>query len=152
MRGLLIKFLQRILWQLEKIIARFSIVPDQPFFDPATFAWTGMLEQNWGVMRKELDSVMQYRNDLPNFQDISPDQKNLSKDDGWKTYFFYAYGIKAVKNCRRCPETTRPGQRRARRPHARRFSQGDRRCRAQAQRAARGERFPWERLSALVRT
>ena len=107
MRGLLIKFLQRILWQLEKIIARFSIVPDQPFFDPATFAWTGMLEQNWGLMRKELDSVMQYRNDLPNFQDISPDQKNLSKDDGWKTYFFYAYGIKAVKNCRRCPETTR---------------------------------------------
>jgi ornithine lipid ester-linked acyl 2-hydroxylase len=31
----------------------------------------------------------------------------LSQDDGWKTYFFYAYGLKAWKNCQRCPETTR---------------------------------------------
>jgi beta-hydroxylase len=65
------------------------------------------LEKNWKIMRAELDEVMRHRNDLPNFQDISTDQKALSKDDDWKTYFFYAYGFKARGNCRRCPQTAR---------------------------------------------
>jgi ornithine lipid ester-linked acyl 2-hydroxylase len=101
------KLLQLLLWQLEKFLTRFSLVPEQPFLDPSGFAWTQMLENNLDSIRTELDEVMRHRNDLPNFQDISPDQKNLSQDDGWKTYFFYAYGFKAWKNCRRCPETTR---------------------------------------------
>ena len=37
----------------------------------------------------------------------SKEQKVLTQDDGWKTFFFYAYGMKAVWNCRRCPETTK---------------------------------------------
>ena len=44
---------------------------------------------------------------MPNFQDLSKEQKNLSQDDGWKTFFFYAYGIKASGNCKRCPETVK---------------------------------------------
>ncbi|MGB3519211.1 MAG: aspartyl/asparaginyl beta-hydroxylase domain-containing protein, partial [Elainellaceae cyanobacterium] len=44
-------------------------------------------------------------NALPNFQDIMPRQKRISPDDGWKTYYFYAFGFKATKNCDRCPET-----------------------------------------------
>lgn len=107
MRGLVIKLLQRVLWQLEKLLSRFSLVPEQPFLDPGTFAWTGRLEADWKRIRNELDEVMRHRKDLPNFQDISPEQGNLSKDDGWKTYFFYAYGITAEGNCRRCPETDR---------------------------------------------
>jgi beta-hydroxylase len=101
------KLLQLLLWQLEKLLTRFSLVPEQPFLDPSGFAWTQMLENNWGSIRTELDEVMRHRNALPNFQDISTDQKNLSQDDGWKTFFFYAYGFKAWHNCRRCPETTR---------------------------------------------
>ena len=101
------KILQGLLWYLERFLGGYSRVPDQPFLESDTFPWTRMLEQNWTAMRKELDGVMRHKRDLPNFQDLSPDQKNLSQDDGWKTYFFYAYGLKAWKNCQRCPETTR---------------------------------------------
>lgn len=96
-----------MLWQLEKLLTRFSLVPEQPFLDPASFGWTRLLEENWKSIRAELDQVMRHRKDLPNFQEISPDQASLSKDDGWKTYFFYAYGFSAPKNCERCPETNR---------------------------------------------
>jgi aspartyl/asparaginyl beta-hydroxylase (cupin superfamily) len=101
------KLLQLLLWQLEKLLKGSSKVPEQPFLDPADFSWTRRLEQGWPTIRKELDDVMRHRNSLPNFQDLSPDQRALSQDDGWKTYFFYAYGLKAWRNCRRCPETTR---------------------------------------------
>jgi len=107
MRKRVMKFLQKLLWQLEKLLSTSSLVPQQPFLDPATFPWTRRLEENWKMIRAELDEVMRHRKDLPNFQDISPDQRSLSQDDGWKTYFFYAYGFRARGNCERCPETAR---------------------------------------------
>ena len=74
---------------------RSSKVGDTPFYDAEQFPWVKTLETNWHVIRQELDAVMASRDHLPNFQDISPDQKGFSQDEGWKTYFFYAYGIKA---------------------------------------------------------
>jgi len=107
MRALLMKFLQRLLWQLEKLLTSSSLVPNHAFLEPGDFSWTHILEDNWRSIRAELDQVMVHRKDLPNFQDISPDQKKLSSDDGWKTFFFYAYGFSAKGNCERCPETAR---------------------------------------------
>jgi aspartyl/asparaginyl beta-hydroxylase (cupin superfamily) len=107
MRARLMKVLQLFLRQLEKLLTNSSRVPNRPFFKTSDFPWSHKLEQRWSAIRKELDDVMRHRNDLPNFQDLSPDQRHLSSDDGWKTYFFYAYGLKAWRNCRRCPETTR---------------------------------------------
>ena len=34
------KLLQTLLWQLEKLLSGSSLVPEQPFLDPATFSWT----------------------------------------------------------------------------------------------------------------
>ena len=45
---------------------------------------------------------MQHVAHLPNFQDLSRDQRYLTQNDGWKTFFFYAFGLKAFGNCRRC--------------------------------------------------
>ena len=97
----------RVLWVLEQIIGRFSLVGDQPFHDPATFSWTRPLEAHWQTIRAELDEVLRHREALPNFQDISADQEAITTDDRWKTYFLYGFGFKAEHNCARCPETTR---------------------------------------------
>lgn len=51
--------------------------------------------------------VLARREDLPNFQDISPDQKHLAKEDKWKTFFFFAYGLEVPSNCARCPRTAK---------------------------------------------
>ena len=97
-----------ILFKFEELIPKYSLIGDSKFFESEQFEWTENLETNWQLIRQELDEVLKYRDDLPNFQDISPDQGySTTQDNLWKTYFFYGYGIKMEPNCHRCPETTK---------------------------------------------
>lgn len=95
----------RFLRALERFVVRSSLVPTTPFVAPDVFAWIPDLEANWKVIRAELDQVLTFRDDLPNFQDISVDQASITDDDGWKTYFLSGYGFRSDANCARCPQT-----------------------------------------------
>ena len=97
----------KVLWKLENVIAGFSEVPTTPVLDTTPFKWIALLEANWKTIRQELDAILKYKDEIPRFQDISEDQKSISKDDDWKTYFLYGFGYKAEGNCSRCPFTTR---------------------------------------------
>ena len=96
-----------IIKRIERILIKFSPVGDTPFLSPAEFAWVDLLESDWKVIRKELDRVLKAPERIPNFQDISRDQTNITRDDKWKSYFLYGYGYKMAGNCSECPETTR---------------------------------------------
>jgi ornithine lipid ester-linked acyl 2-hydroxylase len=98
---------ERLLKLVDRAIARQSIIPDQPFFDTDDFPWIREIEANWKAIRAELDAVLAYQDALPNFQDISTDQYNITDDDRWKTFFLYGYGFRSDANCARCPETAR---------------------------------------------
>jgi len=91
--------------QLERLVPQYSLVGDAVFFTPDQFPWSQDLEANWRVIRQELEQVLEHVGELPNFQDIMPRQRRISPDDGWKTYYFCAFGFVAQKNCDRCPET-----------------------------------------------
>jgi beta-hydroxylase len=95
----------RLLHGTERFVLRSSVVPTTPFLPLDTFVWIPELEANWKVIRAELDQVLSYRDDLPNFQDISLDQASITSDDAWKTYFFFGYGFRSEANCARCPDT-----------------------------------------------
>ena len=95
----------RVLHLLERAVVRSSLVPTTPFLPTETFDWIPGLESEWKTIRTELDDVLSYREELPNFQDISIDQASITDDDGWKTYFFFAYGFRSEANCARCPQT-----------------------------------------------
>lgn len=95
----------RVLHLTERAVIRSSLVPTTPFLPVDTFDWIPGLEAEWKTVRAELDDVLAYRDDLPNFQDISIDQASITDDDGWKTYFFFAYGFRSEANCARCPRT-----------------------------------------------
>lgn len=97
----------KALWTLEKLIAKTSKVPNTPYFNSDLFDWTEELEKHQPVIRKELDGILEHLEQIPNFQQISADQKSITQDDKWKTYFLYGFGYKAEQNCERCPETTR---------------------------------------------
>lgn len=101
------KLASRILWGVESLIARASLVGNPPIFDPKDFPWAQTLEEHTPVIRQELEQIMQQPELLPNFQEISSDQIAITRDDGWKTYFLYGMGYKAERNCARCPETSR---------------------------------------------
>ena len=105
---LVTKIGKNIIWGLEKIIAHYSLVPNTAFLAAEQFSWASTLEQNCQAIKNELDVILQYSDLLPRFQDISPDQgRNISKDNLWKTFFLYGYGVKMQQNCDYCPETTR---------------------------------------------
>lgn len=93
--------------RIEKILMHYSLVEDRPIFDAGEFDWVDSLEVNWQRIRAELEQVMGGGRELPNFQDISRDQANITRDDRWKTFFLYGYGYRMDSNCRQCPETTR---------------------------------------------
>lgn len=93
--------------KIDRLVAKYSKVGDSVFFTNEQFPWSYKLEANWKLIREELDDVMEFADVLPNFDDISPRQKKIAGDNLWKTYFFYAFGFKAQKNCDRCPETTK---------------------------------------------
>lgn len=93
--------------RIERVLVRYSLVGDQPFFESNQFPWVAILESNWQTIRAELETVLEKPEQVPNFQDISPDQKNITTDDRWKSFFLYGYGYRMDGNCARCPATTR---------------------------------------------
>jgi beta-hydroxylase len=95
-----------IIKKLERSIVRADPNADQPFYDCDDYPWIARLESSWQTILGELQQVMKYQDQLPNFQDISQDQVSITQDQLWKTFFLYGYGYKAEDNCRRCPQTT----------------------------------------------
>jgi aspartyl/asparaginyl beta-hydroxylase (cupin superfamily) len=98
---------EKFLRWLDRYFGRHSLVGDHTFFDQGQFPWTATLERGVPAIREELDAVLRYHDELPNFQDISTDQYQITDDDRWKTFFFYGYGFTAGRNVERCPETAR---------------------------------------------
>ena len=92
---------------MERLIAWGSRVGNPTFFENELFPWARALEEGTPAIRRELDAVLRDLDQVPNFQDISTDQRHLSSDDDWKTYFFYAFGFRADHGCAQCPETAR---------------------------------------------
>lgn len=106
-RALVLRVGEDLIRKIERQFVRHSLIGDRTFFEPEQFSWVPELEAHWHIIRQELDLILQHRDELPNFQDVAKDEYRITQDNRWKTYFFYGFGIKAQKNCDRCPETTR---------------------------------------------
>jgi aspartyl/asparaginyl beta-hydroxylase (cupin superfamily) len=96
---------ERVLAPVERWIGRRSLVGDATFFPLERFPWVGHVEENWTVIREELERVLEDHEGLANFQDISKDQIEITDDDRWKTFFLYGYGFKAKLGVEMCPKT-----------------------------------------------
>jgi len=105
------KFGKWIVFRLDQFCVRWSKAPNKPFFEVEEFPWAVDIERAYPAIRAEIEALLKYREHLPNFQDLSPDQKFMTNDDGWKTVVFYAYGLKSPGTCKRCPETVKALQR-----------------------------------------
>jgi beta-hydroxylase len=92
---------------MQRLIWRFDPEAGRAFFETRQFAWAKNLEVGWEKIRNELNQVMVQRSQIPNFQDLSEDQKALTQGDEWKTFVLYVYGHEVEENCLRCPETVR---------------------------------------------
>ena len=96
---------ERILAPIERFIGKRSLVGDATFFPLERFPWVEHIEENWTVIREEVEQLLAEQAELPNFQDISKDQIEITDDDRWKTFFLYGYGFQAKLGVQMCPRT-----------------------------------------------
>ncbi len=76
------------------------------FFDTAEFPWVADIESRADAIRAELEPLLGRVEEIPNFQQVQQEQRELTDDDDWKVFIFYIYGSKYEQNCLRCPNTT----------------------------------------------
>lgn len=85
--------------------SRQSLIPDTPFVDPANFPFLKEFEDRWEEIRDEVHGVLKFREHIPGFQDVSPDQYRIATKNNWKTLFLYGFGRKLETNCKQAPTT-----------------------------------------------
>ncbi len=98
---------RRLLYGFAPLLGRQSLIGDKPVFDKSVFPFTRTLEENWQAIRSELDAVLEQRDSLPTFHELSKGQKRISTGDNWKVHVFYVLGERFEPGCARCPATAR---------------------------------------------
>lgn len=71
------------------------------FFDPAQLPGTKLLEENWPVIKEEIEAYYAAHSDRfePNFTPYA------YKEKGWRTINLYSYFLKYSRNCEKLPRT-----------------------------------------------
>lgn len=83
-----------------------SKVPDTPKIPNDHFPFLSEFTDNWEVIRDEAKEVLKFREAIPGFQEISPDQYRLATEQNWKTFVLYGFGQKLEKNTQLTPKTS----------------------------------------------
>ena len=90
---------------IARIQAAQSLVGDPPVVDPGRFAFVAPLEAEWQAIRDEALEVLKLRSAIPLFEEVSTDQKSISRSSVWRTFFLYGFGEPVAGSCRRVPRT-----------------------------------------------
>ncbi|MBG1231441.1 aspartyl/asparaginyl beta-hydroxylase domain-containing protein [Aestuariivirga litoralis] len=85
---------------------RQSLVEDKPFLKNDNFPFLQMFSDNWEKIRDEVQVILKNREEIPAFQEVSPEQHLIAKGKSWRTFFLYGFGQKLQKNCAQAPFTT----------------------------------------------
>ncbi len=101
------RLVQGFIDSVEEINARFAVHGNPPVYPTELFPWAQQLEENWLPIRKELDQILQRKDELPAFHEITPEVRTITQDKQWKTFLFCGYGRWSEANTRACPETAR---------------------------------------------
>ncbi len=82
-----------------------SKVPDTPKIDNSHFDFLDAFVDNWKEIEAEAREVLKFREQIPGFQEISPDQYRLAKGNNWKTFVLFGFGQRLEKNTVLTPKT-----------------------------------------------
>ncbi|MEP3421223.1 MAG: aspartyl/asparaginyl beta-hydroxylase domain-containing protein [Erythrobacter sp.] len=88
-----------------RLIARSSLISNDPVLEPSQFAWTNALTANWRDIRAEALAVFEHRQAIPPLREISPDHRRIMKNDTWRSFFLIGYGHREEGNLARAPKT-----------------------------------------------
>ncbi len=104
-RPLIIAIGKKLRGAFDHIIARSSLVPNDPVLDNRHFPWTAALRKDWQAIRDEAIAVALQDRPAPSLLAISPDHRGIAEMDSWRSFFLYGYGYAIDDNIARCPRT-----------------------------------------------
>ncbi len=104
-RRLVKQFGKKLIRSLADFLGRQSLVGDTPVIDSSKFAFLGAFTDNWRQIEKEVDGILRFREAIPVFQDVSPDQMRIATGTSWRTFILYGFGTRLEKNCKQAPFT-----------------------------------------------
>ena len=90
---------------LGRFLSTQSLVGDEPILDNRNFPFLPPFTDNWEKIRDEAQAILKFREAVPGFHEISPDQKKISTEKNWRTFILFGFGDKLEKNCRHAPAT-----------------------------------------------
>lgn len=85
--------------------SRQSTVPDIPKIDNEYFPFLQEFAHNWEIICDEARAVLEFRESIPAFQELSPDQYRLAIEQNWKTFVLFGFGERMKKNTQLTPKT-----------------------------------------------
>jgi ornithine lipid ester-linked acyl 2-hydroxylase len=92
---------------LGDFLGRQSEVGDTPIIDSKHFPFLSRFTDNWQQIVKEAHEVLKFRDAIPAFHEISPDQHKISTGKNWRTFILYGFGTPLQKNCEQAPFTSK---------------------------------------------
>lgn len=96
---------QFLIRSFEKVISLF--VPNKKYFESEEFPWIKEIEDEWHLMRADLDKLLAERDTIPDICEISEEQLKVVDYGQWKSFAFLFHGKWVKSNCEQCPETVR---------------------------------------------
>jgi beta-hydroxylase len=91
--------------RLSDFLGNQSLVGDTPIIANDHFGFLQEFVKNWPAIRQEAEAILNFRDAIPAFHDVSPDQHKISKGKNWKTFILYGFGNRLEKNCTQAPKT-----------------------------------------------
>ncbi len=92
--------------RMASILSAQSLVPDTPVIANEHFDFLQPFRDSWETVRDEVAEILKHRDDIPAFQEISPDQYRISQGKNWRTFVLYGFGKKMERNATQAPLTT----------------------------------------------
>lgn len=96
---------KKLVRKIAAIQSRQSKVPDTPKISNEHFDFLAPFEKNWETIRDEAREVLKFKDSIPAFQEISPDQYRIATEQNWKTFVLFGFGERLEKNTQLTPKT-----------------------------------------------
>jgi aspartyl/asparaginyl beta-hydroxylase (cupin superfamily) len=78
---------------------------NQPIYPNSRFSWISTLENNHELILAELNAVLQEKEKIPLFTDLSEEQKRITAGDDWRVFLLIGYGKQIPLNAMQCKTT-----------------------------------------------
>jgi ornithine lipid ester-linked acyl 2-hydroxylase len=105
-RRIVKQFGKKLIRGLADFLGRQSLVGNGAVLENAHFPFLKEFENNWPAIEREVREILKFREDIPVFQDVSPDQMRIARGTNWRTFILYGFGSRLEKNCKQAPVTT----------------------------------------------